>query len=153
MKSVMTGRNILLVDDEPDIAMVFKTALQDAGFIVQTYQDPIVALAEFTPCYYDLIILDVKMPKMNGFELYTKMLKADSQIKCCFITAGEMYYDEIRSGQPEIQEKYCKLDTERFFQKPISNIDLVNRIKRIMRQDKNLELPQQKHRAYFSHKK
>jgi DNA-binding response OmpR family regulator len=152
MKSVMTGRNILLVDDEPDITMVFKTALQDAGFIVQTYQDPIVALAEFTPGYYDLIILDVKMPKMNGFELYTEMLKVDSQIMCCFITAGELYYDKIGSGQPVIQEKYCKLDTERFFQKPISNIDLVNRIKRIMRQDKNLELPQ-KHRAYFSHKK
>jgi DNA-binding response OmpR family regulator len=148
MKSVMTGRNILLVDDEPDITMVFKTALQDAGFTVQTYQDPIVALAGFTPGYYDLIILDVKMPKMNGFELYTEMLKIDSQIRCCFITAGEMYYDEIRSGQPEIQEKYCKLDTERFFQKPISNIDLVNRINRIMKQDKNLELPQ-KHRAYF----
>jgi DNA-binding response OmpR family regulator len=139
MKSVMTGRNILLVDDEPDITMVFKTALQDAGFTVQTYQDPIVALSEFTPSYYDLIILDVKMPKKNGFELYTQMLKVDSQIKCCFITAGEMYYDKIRSGQPGIQEKYCKLDTERFFQKPISNIDLVNRINRILRQDKNLE--------------
>lgn len=138
----MTGRKILLVDDEPDIALLFKTTLQEAGFIVREYQDSIVALSEFTPGYYDLIILDIKMPKMNGFELYAEMLKIDSQIKCCFITAGEMYHDKFRNGQPVMQEIYCKLDTDRFLQKPISNIDLVKRINEIIRLEKNLRVPQ-----------
>jgi DNA-binding response OmpR family regulator len=69
---------------------------------------------------------------MNGFELYTEMRKIDNQAKFCFITAGEMYYDKVRKKKGEEEEQYCKLDTERFLQKPISNTDLVNRIHKIM---------------------
>jgi DNA-binding response OmpR family regulator len=128
MKSDKKGNKILLVDDEPDITMSFQASLQDAGFTVHTYQDPLIALSKFEPGYYDLVILDIKMPKMNGFELYTELRKADNQVKFCFITAGEMYYDKVR----EEEQQYCKLDTERFLQKPISNTDLVNRIYKIM---------------------
>jgi DNA-binding response OmpR family regulator len=67
----------------------------------------------------------------NGFELYTEMRKIDNQAKFCFITAGEMYYDKVRVEE----EQYCKLDTERFLQKPISNTDLVNRIYKLMTPD------------------
>jgi DNA-binding response OmpR family regulator len=128
MKSDKKRNKILLVDEEPDITMSLEATLQNAGFIVHTYQDPRIALSKFKAGYYDLVILDIKMPKMNGFELYAEMLKVDNQVKFCFITAGEMYYDKVR----EEEEQYCKLDTERFLQKPISNTDLVNRIYKIM---------------------
>lgn len=68
---------ILLVDDDPDVATTFKAILQDVGFIVNAYEDPLVALSDFKPCFYDLIILDIKMPKLNGFELYTEIQKRD----------------------------------------------------------------------------
>jgi DNA-binding response OmpR family regulator len=128
MKSDKKGTRILLVDDEPDITMSFEVTLQNAGFTVHTYQDPLIALSKFKPGYYDLVILDIKMPVMSGFELYSELRKVDDQVKFCFITAGEMYYDKVR----EEEEQYCKLDTERFLQKPISNTDLVNRIYKIM---------------------
>jgi CheY-like chemotaxis protein len=141
----MKGRKVALVEDEPDILMTFKATLESSGFIVHTYQDPIVALSEFMPGYYDLVILDIKMPQMNGFELYSEMQKIDKQVKVCFITASEMYYDEFRNekqirveeeqGQEQEEKReqqYCKLDPDRFLQKPISNIELVKRIEKIM---------------------
>jgi DNA-binding response OmpR family regulator len=73
MKSDMKGNKIFLVDDEPDIMMAFKVTLESAGFTVHTYQDPLIALSKFKPGYYDLVILDIKMPKMNGFELYAEI--------------------------------------------------------------------------------
>ena len=68
MESARKGNKILLVDDEPDIVMAFKLTLESAGFIVDTHEDPLTALSKFKPSYYDLVILDIKMPKMNGFE-------------------------------------------------------------------------------------
>ena len=130
MESARKGNKILLVDDEPDLTMTFKTILQEVGFIVDTYEDPLIALSEFKPHFYDLVILDIKMAKMNGFELYTEMLKRDNQVKVCFVTAGEMYYNEVRKDEEE--ELYCKLDAQRFIQKPISNTDLVKRIEKIL---------------------
>jgi DNA-binding response OmpR family regulator len=133
MKSDKKGNKILLVDDEPDITMSFEATLQNAGFIVYTYQDPLIALSKFKPSYYDLVILDIKMPKMNGFKLYAEIQKIDNKVKVCFVTAGELFYDQVR----EEEEQYCKLDTERFLQKPISNTDLVNRIYKIMTPNNN----------------
>ena len=130
MESARKGNKILLVDDEPDLTMTFKTILQEVGFIVDTYEDPLIALSKFKPHFYDLVILDIKMAKMNGFELYTEMLKRDNQVKVCFVTAGEMYYNEVRKDEEE--ELYCKLDAQRFIQKPISNTDLVKRIEKIL---------------------
>ena len=138
MKSDKKGNKILLVDDEPDITMSFEATLQNAGFIIHTYQDPRIALSKFKPGYYDLVILDIKMPEINGFELYAEMRKIDNQTKFCFITAGEMYYDKVRVEE----EQYCKLDTERFLQKPISNTDLVNRIYKIMTPNNNPDILQ-----------
>lgn len=133
MKSVRNGRNkIMLVDDEPDIVMTFKAALESAGFTLIAYEDPLIALSKFKPRYYDLVILDIKMSKMNGFELYTEMRKVDEEVKVCFITAGEMYYDTVRMEKEDNEEQYCKLDMERFIQKPISNVDLIKRIEKIM---------------------
>jgi DNA-binding response OmpR family regulator len=115
MESARIGSKILLVDDEPDIAMAFKLALQDAGYIVDTYLDPLIAMSKFKSSSYDLIILDIKMPKLNGFELYAEMRKVDNKVKVCFITAGEMFYDKFRNKKGEEGEQYCKLDTQRFY--------------------------------------
>ena len=143
----MTGNNnkqgnrsssrVLVVDDEPDIITLFELALRDSGFEVDSFNDPSAALSNFKPCYYDLVILDIKMPKINGFELCAEMKKIDDQIKICFLTAGEMYYDIFRLGknqrlQEEVQEKYCKLNNDRFLQKPISNGDLVKNLNKIL---------------------
>ena len=135
MELARKGNKILLVDDEPDLTMTFKAILLEVGFIVDTYEDPLIALSKFKPHFYDLVILDIKMAKMNGFELYAKMLKRDDQVKVCFVTAGEMYYSEVRRDDEE--ELYCKLDTQRFIQKPISNTDLVKRIEKILMPSQN----------------
>jgi DNA-binding response OmpR family regulator len=115
--------------------MAIKLTLEKAGFTVDTYLDPLVALSMFKPNSYDLVILDIKMPKMNGFELHTEMRKVDQQVNVCYITAGEKYYDEVRIGNRKVredEEQYCKLDSERFLQKPISNAAIVKRIDKIM---------------------
>lgn len=132
MKSARTGNKIMLVDDEPDIVITFKAALESAGFTLDAYEDPLIALSKFKPTYYDLVILDIKMSKMNGFELYAEMRKIDEHVRVCFITAGELYYDKVRREIKDSEEQYCKLDTDRFLQKPISNVDLVKRIEKIM---------------------
>jgi len=137
MESARKGNKILLVDDEPDLTMTFKAILQGVGFAVDIYENPLVALSNFRPHYYDLVILDIKMPEMNGFELYSEMLKMDSQVKVCFVTAGEMYNDNVRKNE---EEQYCELDTERFIQKPISNGDLIRRINRIMMLGQSLNI-------------
>ena len=129
-------KRILLVDDETDITTLFKIALEDAGFIVHAYNDPLIALSEFKPGYYDLAILDIKMQEMNGFELYANMRKVDNQVKFCFITAGQMYYDEVRKAKrdEEKEERYCEFNTERLLQKPISNVELLETIDKVMMQ-------------------
>jgi CheY-like chemotaxis protein len=128
-------KKILLVDDDPDITIVFKLALEDAGFIVDTYQDPSVALSKFKPNSYGLVILDIKMPEMSGFELHEELQKIDSQLIFCFVTANAIYYDEVISREGDKrgkEERYCKLNRERLLQKPISNADLVKRIEKLM---------------------
>lgn len=61
---------ILAVDDEPDITHVLKIGLEAKGFIVETYNDPLQALSNFKSESYDLLLLDIRMPGLNGFELY-----------------------------------------------------------------------------------
>jgi CheY-like chemotaxis protein len=136
MNSIRKEKKILVVDDEPDITIAFKLALEEAGFNVDIDHDPFVTLSKFTPNSYDLVILDLRMPGMNGFELHEEMRKVDPQVLVCFITAGELYYDEVRGDYKEKKEEgqYCKLDGERFLQKPISNVDLVKKIEKIIPQ-------------------
>jgi two-component system, OmpR family, response regulator ChvI len=105
MNSIRKEKKILVVDDEPDITIAFKLALEGAGFIVDINQNPFVTLYKFTPNSYDLVILDIRMPGMNGFELHEEMLKVDPQVLVCFITAGELYYDEVRGDGKEKKKK------------------------------------------------
>ena len=121
-------RRILVVDDEPDMTLLFKMALEsDSSFTVFTFNDPVIALSNFKAGLYDLIILDIKMPKMDGFDLYQEIKKIDSQVRICFLTASEMYYEEFR------KEAYYTLDRDMFLRKPIENEDLLNKINMIIR--------------------
>ena len=121
-------RRILVVDDEPDMTLLFKMALEsDGSFTVSTFNDPVIALSNFKAGLYDLIILDIKMPKMDGFDLYQEIKKIDSQVRICFLTASEMYSEEFR------KEAYCSLDKDMFLRKPIENEDLLNKINMIIR--------------------
>ena len=118
----MTKNNnkILLVDNEPDIALAFKIGLEDNGFVVDAFNDPLEALSSFKDDFYDLLLLDIKMPNMNGIEFYQQMKEIDKKVKICFITASEMhYYEEIRN------EIFPILGVRRLIRKPIKMDDLV----------------------------
>jgi CheY-like chemotaxis protein len=116
-------KNILLVDDEPDLTFSFKEALEDAGFNVDIFNDSMHALENYRPDFYDLVILDIVMPKMDGFNLYKELKKLDPRINACFLTASEQY----REDQREV--KYRDLSQDLFIQKPISLEDLKRQIK------------------------
>ncbi len=121
------NNRILVVDDEPDLTQVSTLALEYHGFKVDSFNDPQEALSKFKPGSYDLIILDIKMPKMDGFELYHEIKKKDNNAKVCFLTASELYYEEFR------KEEYCALDRNLFIQKPINNEDLVKEINKMLK--------------------
>jgi DNA-binding response OmpR family regulator len=120
-------KRILAVDDEPDLTMICSLALQYHGFKVDTFNDSQEALSNFKPDYYDLVILDIKMPKMDGFELYDKLKKKDDKVKICFLTASELYYEEFR------KKEYSALDKNLFLKKPIDNDDLLKEVNKIMK--------------------
>jgi DNA-binding response OmpR family regulator len=121
------NNRILVVDDEPDLTKVSTLALEYHGFKVDTFNDPQEALSKFKPGSYDLIILDIKMPEMDGFELYHEIKKKDNNAKICFLTASELYYEEFRN------KEYRALDRNLFIRKPIDNEDLVKEINKMIK--------------------
>ena len=84
-------KRILFVDDKPDLTSLLEIALERVGFDVDTFNDPSLVLKSFRPSLYDLIILDIIMPKIDGFELYEQIKKVDPGVKICFLTASEMH--------------------------------------------------------------
>src|SRR5918912_3099335 len=127
VNNTSNAKKVMIVDDEPDVISVLEIVLKDNGFEVDSFTDPIAALKSYSVGIYDLLILDIKMPKMDGFELYDEIKKIDDNAKVCFLTASEMYYKNSRV------EKYCSLDKDLFIQKPIANEDLVEEINKILR--------------------
>jgi DNA-binding response OmpR family regulator len=119
-------KKILVVDDEADLTMLFGLALEYHGFKVDTFNDPQEALSNYRPDYYDLVILDIKMPKMDGFQLYDEIKKKDEKAKICFLTASELYYEEFR------KRDYNSIDENLFIRKPIENEELINQVNRII---------------------
>ena len=117
---------ILIVDDEDDINLLFKMVLEDNGFKVDTFNDPLVALENFTAGAYDLLLLDMLMPNMNGFELYQKIRILDDKVKICFLTASGINHEEIRK-----KVAYATIDYPEncFIIKPIENEELIKRVK------------------------
>ncbi len=119
-------KRICIVDDEADIILLCKLVLEDAGFNVYTFTDSLQALSNFKPNFYDLVILDIKMPNMDGFELCKKINEIDNKTKVCFLTASEMYYETFR------KRDHCKTDKNLFLRKPIENDELVKKINKII---------------------
>ena len=121
-----TNQRILVVDDEPDVNITLKLALEGEGFDVDTFDNPKLALSSFRPNYYDLLLLDIKMPEMNGFELYEQIKKLDDKVKVCFISAYDVDYTAIEKQFPSL-EKDCLIPNN-IIRKPIEVSKLIERI-------------------------
>ena len=123
MTSQNNKRRILVVDDESDITFTLQAGLEDGGFDVDAFTDPELVLSSFKPGLYDLVLIDIMMPKMDGFEFYERLKSVDPGVKVCFLTASEMYREEIRE-----EMEHSTLNKDLFLQKPISTDDLIKEI-------------------------
>jgi two-component system, OmpR family, response regulator ChvI len=119
-------RRILIVDDEPDIISVFKMVLEMNDFEVDAYNDPSLALSNFKQNAYGLVILDIRMPHINGFELYKKIRTIDDKVNVCFMTAFDDYRQEFKKSFPMLDELKC------FIRKPNAIEDLVKHVATIL---------------------
>lgn len=102
-------KKVLIIDDDPDITLAFKLGLDSyyyyenrRRFEVYTYNNPLVALSEFKPNFYDLLLTDVNMPHINGFELSQEILELDSNIKVCYMSAVDVNIESLRQVYPEV---------------------------------------------------
>lgn len=114
---------LMAVDDEADITFTLKKELEQSGFSLDVFNDPIVALSNFKADYYDLILLDFHMLQMNGLKLYQEINKKDKNVKACFVTAYELYYESLK-------KEYPKLNLGCFISKPFDMNYLVNKIEK-----------------------
>jgi DNA-binding response OmpR family regulator len=128
---IQKNSRILLVDDEPNIILVMKLVLEENGFKVDSFTDASEALENFRTGRYDLVIVDVKMPGMNGFSLYTKIKKLDDKVRICFLTAADkVYYENLKKHYSSIKEN-CVIH------KPVDNESLLELIKSVLWTYKN----------------
>jgi len=114
---------IMIVDDEYDIARLFAIGLERNGFAVDVFNDPFSALSNYKAGLYDLILLDIRMPDMNGYELYNKIRDIDDKARVCFITAYEESLNDFKKLFPNLEEVDC------FIRKPIEIDNLVKIVK------------------------
>jgi CheY-like chemotaxis protein len=129
-RSSSNYKRILIVDDEPDIAISLKMVLESSNdddkqkikFDVTSYTDPVEALSDFKPNFYDLLLVDITMPIMNGFELCEKILQLDINVKVCFMTAGEINQKAIRELYPLRTIGGC------FIKKPVERDHLIRQL-------------------------
>lgn len=122
----MTGRKILIIDDESDITFVFKIILEEKGFVADVFNDPIIALSGYKSCYYDLVMIDLRLPGMTGFELYNQLRKIDNITKICFLTSSEQFHKQYRSNE------FQDFDPDLFIQKPVEIAVLIDKITKII---------------------
>jgi DNA-binding NtrC family response regulator len=115
-------RRIIIIDDDPDITKTFSLVLEDSGlYEVETFNNPSAALRSFRPDYYDLALLDIRMPNINGFALSEKMEKIDKKAKICFISAFDIE-DKV------LREQYPSLEVKSFLPKSIAINVLLGRL-------------------------
>jgi two-component system, OmpR family, response regulator ChvI len=124
---------IMVVDDEDDIILELRVVLEDNGFTVDSFTDPLLALENFKADLYDLLILDIKMPKLNGFELYKQIKKVDNKVKTMFLTA----LTELQEYEEFRKEVFPKLGERYYVPKPIENEELIQRVNKILSQIEN----------------
>ena len=121
-------KKILLVDDDPDANLSLSILLRDRGFDVDSFTSPSDALKYFRRNYYDLLVLDVRMPNMDGFELYRAIRELDTKAKIWFFAAAEL--DNYRVA--ELEDMMEELGEECFISKPIENNEILCRINTIL---------------------
>ena len=127
LKPGQQQRRILIIDDEPDMAIILRLTLEDYGFKADTYTDSVLAYQNFRSGQYDLVILDIKMPEVDGFHLYQEIKKTDSKVKIIFLTASEYYYEQFRK-----ERGFDLFKQEFFLRKPIETEDLVQAINKLL---------------------
>ncbi len=122
-------KRILIIDDDADITTTFKLGIEDANsdtnnrrIEVHTYNDPTTALSEFQPNFFDLLLVDINMPHMNGFQICEKILELDINVKVCFMSSGEINREALR-------EIYPAVSLGCFIKKPVNMNYLIERIK------------------------
>ena len=114
-------KKILIVDDEEDITFIFKIILEDSDYEVEIFNDPIEALSNYKKNYYDLILLDLKLPSISGSELYSRIKDIDSNAKICFLTSSEQI--SLFNNSKMVLPKSITI-----IQKPIENSVFVQKI-------------------------
>jgi DNA-binding response OmpR family regulator len=130
LKNEPSIKRILIVDDDPDITFTFKAGIEYSGnnnnnssrIEVYTYNNPLVALSEFKPHYYDLLLININLPNLNGFEFCKRILELDVNVKACFMTTGQINREAFR-------EIYPSISLGCFIRKPVTIDYLINRIK------------------------
>ena len=123
------NKRILIVDDEKDVGRTLKLILENYGFDIDSFTDPVVALEKFKPNLYDLTILDIRMPKINGFELYQQLKSRDPKIKTLFISALS-YLTAYKTHN----SKLYPIEGERqFIKKPVTNKELLEQVYSMVR--------------------
>jgi two-component system catabolic regulation response regulator CreB/two-component system response regulator ChvI len=122
-------KRILIVDDDPDITFTFKAAFEEANrsenkifFYVNTYNDPLMALSEFKPDLYDLMLIDINMPEMNGFDFCVKVFEIDVNPRICFMSSALV-------NQEALKEQYPLMSIGCFIRKPVTIENLIGRVK------------------------
>ncbi|MFL6341392.1 MAG: response regulator [Nitrososphaeraceae archaeon] len=121
------NKTILIVDDETDVNYTIETVLEQNGFMVDSFDNPVLALNDFKAGLYDLVLLDIKMPEMDRFKLYEEMRKVDNTFKVCFLTASEMFYEEYRRAYYSTMHEHYPI-----IQKPVKNEELIKQIDKII---------------------
>ena len=120
-------KRILIVDDEKDITLASKVGIEDSNTYtnrkieVYTSNNPVIALSEFKPNFYDLLLVDIEMPLMNGFRLSEKILAIDINVKICFMSSGQINRQALR-------EIYPSLSVGCFIRKPVTIDYLIKQI-------------------------
>jgi len=122
-------KKILLVDDEPDVTYTIKKIVEDNGYKVDSFNDPILALNYYKADFYDLVLLDIKMPTMDGFELYLKIREKDPKVKICFLTVIATFNEEFRKIRLALGKT---INEDYFIQKPVEMEDLLKKLTSIM---------------------
>jgi len=118
---------VLIIDDEPDVTLTLRTALEQNGFDTDSCNDSTLAYKNFRDGKYDLVLLDIKMPHVDGFQFYQKIKRTDRRVKICFLTASEFYHEEIRK-----EEGFDGFNKELFLRKPIEIANLVDALKTLL---------------------
>jgi DNA-binding NtrC family response regulator len=117
---------VLLVDDEANIVYLVKVGLERHDFEVDGYTDPVLALQNFKSGLYQLLVLDIKMPKMDGIDLFKRIKKEDDEVKTCFFTALEPFASNYKNLLQDYQDKFI------FIQKPISIPKMIKQIEQFL---------------------